>query len=81
MGKKSHFKVTAKECRGNHEKMIRKFIKKTKRERLIEEIRDRETYTKPSVARREKSERARRFKAREEQKRLRAKERRNRRNK
>ena len=81
MAKKSHFKVTAKECRGNHEKMIRKFIKKTKRERLIEEIRNRKTYTKPSVARREKSERARRFKAREEQKRQRAKERRNRRNK
>lgn len=79
--KKSHFKVTAKECRGNHEKMIRKFIKKTKRERLIEEIRNRMTYTKPSVARREKSERARRLKAREEQKRQRAKERRNRTNK
>ena len=41
MAKKYNFKVTSRECRGNHERMIRKFIKKTKRERLIEEIRRR----------------------------------------
>ncbi len=81
MRKKSNFKVTSKECRGNTERMIRKFIKKTKRSRIIEEIRNRKEYTKPSVAKREKSERARRQKARDEQKRQRAKERRNRRNK
>jgi len=79
--KKYNFKVTSRECRGNHERMIRKFIKKTKRERLIEEIRNRKHYTKPSVAKREKSERARRQRAREERKRQRAKERRNRTNK
>ena len=81
MAKKYNFKVTANECRGNHEKMIRKFIKKTKRERLIEEMRERKHYTKPSVAKREKRERARRLRASEERKRNRAKERRNRTNK
>lgn len=81
MRKKSNFKVTSKECRGNHEKMIRKFIKKTKRSMIIEELRDRREYTKPSVAKRKKSERARRRIARDEQKQKRAKERRNRTNK
>jgi|TARA_R110000824_G_scaffold245004_6_gene434015 ribosomal protein S21 len=80
MSKKSNFKVTAKECHGNHDKMIRKFIKKTKRSMIIEELRDRKEYTKPSVAKREKSARARRRKAREDQKQQRAKERRNRTN-
>jgi ribosomal protein S21 len=81
MLKKFNFKVTAKECRGNHEKMIRKFIKKTKRSMIIEELRDRREYTKPSVAKRQKSERARRRITRDEQKQQRAKERRTRTNK
>ena len=81
MKKKHNFKVTSKECRGNPERMIRKFIKKTKKEKILEELRDRRHHEKPSVKRIKKSERARRFKARQEQKRLRAKERRNRRNK
>ena len=61
--------------------MMRRFIKKVKKERIIEEIKDRKHYKKPSVAKKEKSERARRAKARLEQKRRRAKERRNRTNK
>jgi ribosomal protein S21 len=80
MAKKSNFKVTAKECKGNHERMIRKFIKKAKRERIVEEIRERKEYKKPSIKKREKSERARRLRAKEERKRERAKERRNRTN-
>ena len=28
--------VTARQCRGNHEKMIRKFIKKCKKEKVVE---------------------------------------------
>lgn len=78
MTKKSNFKVTAKECNGNHEKMIRKFIKKAKRERIIEEIRERKEYKKPSVMKREKSERARRLRAKEDRKHDSSKERRNR---
>ena len=80
MKKKCNFKVTSKECRGNHEKMIRKFIRKTKKEAILDEVRRRRYYEKPSVAKRKKSEKARRLRARQEQKRLRAKERRNRRN-
>ena len=78
MKKKGNFKVTSRECRGNVERMIRKFIKKTKKEKILEEIRERRFHEKPSVKKRKKSEKARRLRARQEQKRLRAKERRNR---
>jgi ribosomal protein S21 len=78
MKKKHNIGVTSRECRNNAERMIRKFIKKCKKERIIEEAKERRYYKKPSVAKREKSEKARRAKARLEQKRQRAKERRNR---
>jgi len=80
MKKQCNIIVTSRECRGNHEKMIRKFIRKTKKEGILDEVRERRYYEKPSVAKRKKSEKARRLRARQEQKRLRAKERRNRRN-
>jgi small subunit ribosomal protein S21 len=44
--------VTARECRGNHDKMIRKFIKKCKKARIIDEVRDRKYFKKPSDVRR-----------------------------
>ncbi|HCI71907.1 MAG TPA: 30S ribosomal protein S21 [Balneola sp.] len=56
--------------------MIKKFVRKTKKEGILDEVRRRRYYEKPSVAKRKKSEKARRLRARQEQKRLRAKERR-----
>ena len=44
--------VNARECRGNHEKMIRKFIKKCKKAKIIEQIRNRRYYKKPSDVKR-----------------------------
>jgi ribosomal protein S21 len=41
--------------------MIRRFIKKTKKEKIIEECRDREYYTKPSDLKRAKARRAKRL--------------------
>ena len=78
--KPSHAKVTSKECRGNVDKMIRRFIKKVKKERVIEQVRDRRFHKKPSVKKREKRIRAERVRRREEAKRRKAEERRNRRN-
>ena len=46
--------VKSKECRGNHEKMIRKFIKKCKKDRVIEIFKEKQYYKKPSEKRREK---------------------------
>ena len=41
--------VTADECGGNNDRMIRKFIKKVKKDGIVEEFRSRTHYTKPSV--------------------------------
>ena len=41
--------VEADECRGDAEKMVRKFIKKVKRDGIIDEFKDRTYYKKPSV--------------------------------
>tara|TARA_R100000008_G_scaffold47900_2_gene28403 strand:+ start:88 stop:345 length:258 start_codon:yes stop_codon:yes gene_type:complete len=78
--KPAHVSVSAKECRGNHERMIRRFIKKTKKEKIIEKVKDKRYHKKPSVAKKEKRQRAQRARYREQQKRIRAQERRNRRN-
>ena len=61
--------------------MIRKFIKKTKKEKIVEQVRERRYYKKPSVAKKEKRLKAQRLRMREERKRRRAQERRNRNNK
>ncbi len=78
--KKANVLVTSKECRGNHEKMIRRFIKKTKKEKIIEEIKDRKHYKKPSVKKREDRAKAERRRIRDALKKQRAQERRNRNN-
>jgi len=80
MARKSNVTVTARECRGNNDKMIRKFNKKVKKERIIEQVKDRRRYKKPSIAKKEKRARAERVRQREQLKRQRAQERRNRRN-
>ena len=48
----AHVKVTSKECRGNTERMIRRFIKKTKKAKIVEQARDRRYYKKPSDVKR-----------------------------
>jgi ribosomal protein S21 len=80
MSRKSstNVKVDSRECRGNHEKMIRRFIKKCKKAKIVEQAKDRRYYKKPSVEKREKRERTARLRKREELKRLKAQERRNR---
>ena len=70
--------VNIRQTRGNVEKMIRRFIKKTKKEKIIEKYRERQYYKKPSVKRREKRQRAIKSRLREQQKALKAAQRRNR---
>lgn len=62
----SNVVVKAKECRGVTERMIRKFIKKCKKERIVEEYKERQRYKKPSDAKREKRQRAARERKRQE---------------
>ena len=68
--------VTSRECRGQSERMIRRFIKKVKKEKIVEEARDRRYYRKPSVKKKEKRIKAERFRMKELRKRQRAQERR-----
>jgi ribosomal protein S21 len=71
MSKPVNVSVHVRQCGGNVEKMIRRFIKKTKKERIIEQVRDRKYYKKPSDLKREKRNRAQRLRMREERKRQR----------
>jgi ribosomal protein S21 len=45
--------VEAHECGGDAEKMVRKFIRKSKKEGIVEEFRNRCYYTKPTQIRAE----------------------------
>jgi small subunit ribosomal protein S21 len=78
MSKTARVTVKAKECRGNPDKMIRKFTRKVKKEGVLEQARERRYFKKPSIKKKEKRERAARQRRRDEIKRQRAFERRRR---
>ena len=80
MAKQANVVVTAKECKNNTERMIRRFTKKVKKARIIEEVRNRKRYKKPCVAKKEKRIRAQRQRLKEERKRQRMQQKRNRNN-
>ena len=80
MAKQANVAVTAKECKNNTERMIRRFTKKVKKARIIEEVRNRKRYKKPCVAKKEKRIRAQRQRLKEERKRQRMQQKRNRNN-
>jgi ribosomal protein S21 len=46
--------VTAQECGDSNDRMVRKFIKKAKKEGIVDEFRSRTHYKKPSVLKSEK---------------------------
>jgi ribosomal protein S21 len=74
--KAANVKVTSKECRGNTERMIRRFIKKSKKAKIVEQVRDRRYYKKPSDKKREDRKKAERRRIRDELKKQRALEKR-----
>ena len=78
--KKANVVVTSKECRGNTERMIRRFIKKTKKAKILDQVRDRRYYKKPSDKKREDRKKAERRRIRDELKKQRALEKRMRKN-
>ena len=77
--KGAHVVVRERECRGNHERMIRKFIKKCKKAKILDQVRERRYFKKPSDAKRHKRQAAIRRQRRDvvKQKRLQAKRERN----
>jgi len=52
MGRPVHVEVSLDEVRGNQTRLIKKFIKKVKKEKILEEVRERSYYEKPSAKRR-----------------------------
>ena len=52
MSKTVNVSVSLNEVGGNPHRLIRKFIKKCKKEKIVEEYRDRRFYEKPSVKKR-----------------------------
>tara|TARA_R100000008_G_scaffold84970_1_gene73724 strand:- start:296 stop:517 length:222 start_codon:yes stop_codon:yes gene_type:complete len=68
MAKSVNVQVSLKETNGDVNRLIRKFIKKCKKERIIEDYLDRRFYEKPSVKRRrEKMKKLRNAKKAEEE--------------
>ena len=53
--------VTDQECNGNTEKMVRRFLKKVKKEGIVEEFRKRSHYIKPTTVRAERKRQRRRL--------------------
>ena len=48
----TNVEVSLRETRGDFERMLRRFIKKVKKSGILEEVRERAFYEKPSVKRR-----------------------------
>tara|TARA_B100000214_G_C23955442_1_gene622571 strand:+ start:1062 stop:1355 length:294 start_codon:yes stop_codon:yes gene_type:complete len=58
MRKTSTFiEVRSDECRDNSEIMVRKFIKKVRKSGILDEVRDRKYYKKPSIVKNEQKRR------------------------
>ena len=57
MKKKAQVSIKPRHPRESPERMIRRFLKKVKKERIVEEVRERRRYKKPSVKKKEKQER------------------------
>lgn len=57
MSKAVNVSVSLKDVGGNSHRLIRKFIKKCKKERIVEEYRDRLFYEKPSTKKRREKKR------------------------
>lgn len=47
--KKGHVQVSLAECRGDTNRMIKKFMKKVKNEKIIEDFRRKDFFEKPSI--------------------------------
>lgn len=52
MAKPVNVEVSLKSVKGNQSRLLKRFMKKIKKERIIEEIKDRRYYEKPTAKRR-----------------------------
>tara|TARA_R110002051_G_C8479591_1_gene461445 strand:+ start:165 stop:383 length:219 start_codon:yes stop_codon:yes gene_type:complete len=68
MAKTKNLEVTLQQCRGDQAKLIKRFIKKFKKSGILDEIKNRRFYEKPSVKRRRKKIQRKRVLMKEQQK-------------
>ena len=52
MAKPVNVEVTLRSVKGNQDRLLKRFMKKVKKERIIEEVKDRRHFEKPSAKRR-----------------------------
>jgi small subunit ribosomal protein S21 len=68
MGKTKNLEVTLQQCRGDQNRLIKSFIKKFKKSGILDEIKNRRFFEKPSVKRRRKKIQRKRVLMKEQQK-------------
>jgi len=52
MAKPVNVEITLRSVKGNQDRLLKRFMKKVKKERIIEEVKDRRHHEKPSAKRR-----------------------------
>jgi small subunit ribosomal protein S21 len=68
MAKTKNLEVTLRQCKGDQTKLIKRFIKKFKKSGILDEIKNRRFFEKPSVKRRRKKIQRKRVLMKEQQK-------------
>ena len=68
MAKPKNLEVTLRQCKGDQTLLIKRFIKKFKKLGILDEIKNRRFYEKPSVKRRRKKIQRKRILIKEQQK-------------
>jgi small subunit ribosomal protein S21 len=68
MAKTKNLEVTLRQCKGDQTRLIKRFIKKFKKSGILDEVKNRRFYEKPSVKRRRKKIQRKRILIKEQQK-------------
>lgn len=68
MAKPKNLEVTLRQCKGDQNRLIKRFIKKFKKSGILDEIKNRRFYEKPSKKRRRKKIQRKRILIKEQQK-------------
>ena len=69
MAKAKNLEVTLRQCKGDQNRLIKRFIKKFKKSGILDEVKNRRFYEKPSKKRRRKKIQRKRILIKEQQKR------------
>ena len=68
MAKPKNLEVTLRQCKGDQNRLIKRFIKKFKKSGILDEVKNRRFYEKPSKKRRRKKNQRKRVLMKEQKK-------------